>query len=125
MRKLSSKKKPPDDAHPIATSVDAKATDQARTIVEVLHESQQLLVEFLKIDLQAALTFARVAESSTDPVHIEQGRRNAAQAYDTIWKLLPKVQPGEQNKQWLEFKLKELEQVLERLWKRPDKATLG
>jgi hypothetical protein len=114
MRKLSSKKKPPDDVQLIAASVVAKATDGSASPSEVLQESQQLSVQFLKIELQAALTFTGVAESSTNPVHIEQGRRNAAEAYNTIQKLLPKVQPSEQDKRWIEHKLNELEQVLER-----------
>lgn len=113
MPKLSSKKKP-DDVNPIAASVDPKATNEPPTPLEVLQESQQLSVEFLKIELQAALTFTRVAQSSTNPVHIEQGRTNAAEAYNTVQKLLPKVQLSEQDKRWIEYKLSELEQVLER-----------
>jgi hypothetical protein len=70
----TSKKKPPDDAHLIAASAVAKATDESPTPSEGLQESQQLSVQFLKIELQAALNFTRVAESSTNPVHIEQGR---------------------------------------------------
>jgi hypothetical protein len=118
----TSKKKPPDDAHLIAASAVAKATDESPTPSEGLQESQQLSVQFLKIELQAALNFTRVAESSTNPVHIEQGRTNAAEAYNTVQKLLPNVQLSEQDKRWIEYKLKEVEQVLERLWKRPDKA---
>jgi hypothetical protein len=116
------KKKPPDEGHVIAGLVVAKATDESPAIPGVLQESQQLSVEFLKIELQAALTFTRVAEYSADPLHIEQGRRNAAEAYNIIQKPLPKVQPCEQDKRWIECKLNELEQVLERLWKRLDKA---
>ena len=110
-----SKKKPPGDDHPIAASVVAKATDGSPSPSELFQVSQQLSVDFLKIELQAALTFIRVADSSINPAHTEQGRRNAAEAYNTVQKLLPNVQLSEQDKQWIEYKLNELKQVLKGL----------
>jgi hypothetical protein len=48
-------------------------------------------IEFLKVDLQTALTFAALASNTKDPAKKARNQRAARKAYDTILRLIDRV----------------------------------
>jgi len=47
--------------------------------------------DFLKVDLDTALTFAAIASESRDPEKKQRNRRSARKAYDTVVRLRAKM----------------------------------
>ena len=115
MVKRSAKKKHPGKVNPAAPSVGERLTDELARAPKLIRRAQQLSVDFLKVELEAGLTFARVARTSADPPHKERARARALEAYDTLLKQLPKVNATIAEKQWIEEKLKQLEQALKQI----------
>jgi len=70
-------------------------------------------VEFLKIDLQTAFTFLRVARQTDDPIRKHRNCRAARRAYDTVVKLMGKVRLNKQDRQTVVLGLEHLRSELQ------------
>jgi len=73
-------------------------------------------VDFLKIDVETALTFAGIAMQAEDRVKKARNRQSARKAYDTVVRLMDRVDLSDEDAQLLARKLKRL---------RSELATLG
>ena len=62
-------------------------------------------VEFLLTDLETALTFMDVAQTSRDQETKQRNHANAHSAYDTVIRLLPKLKPTVAQQQTIDEKL--------------------
>jgi hypothetical protein len=71
--------------------------------------------EFLKIDLQTALTFVRIARQTNDEYRKKRNRSAARKAYETVSKLSGKVDLGIEDRWTLRRGLAQLKTDLERL----------
>lgn len=71
--------------------------------------------EFLKIDVNAALTFLHVARQTTDKIQRERSQRAARKAYETVLRLMKRVQLSREEEQVLKRKLEQLKNELEGL----------
>jgi hypothetical protein len=90
----------------------------ASNSAEIRAEVQHRRLELIETQLEVGLAFARIAQheySLEGFARAEQAITNARRIHRVIVKSLLKVQPGEQEKQTIEVKLKELEQALEQL----------
>ena len=73
-------------------------------------------VEFLFTELQAGLTFARIALSSkTDDAKTERNRKNARKAYDSLLHFQGRISLSVEEKKKYEEGKKELKAALQRL----------
>ena len=91
---------------------------------KVFSEAHEAAVEFLLVELKAALTFLHAVKAYSDQGHIEQGRARAAKAFYTVLEQLPKIQPSNEQKKWIQEKLKEIRKYLVRSLKfRPPSGT--
>lgn len=64
------------------------------TVDELLGSVERLnraSADFLKIDLKTALTFTKIARQTQDGTRRERNRMEARHAYDTVLKLVPKI----------------------------------
>jgi hypothetical protein len=85
---------------------------------EMRAEVEHRQLELVETQLDVGLAFAHIARneySVEEFARAEQAITNARRTYRVIVKSLSKVQPGEQEKQRIEGKLKELQQALEQL----------
>jgi hypothetical protein len=90
----------------------------ARNSAEIRAEVQHRRLELIETQLEVGLAFARIAQheySVEEFARAEQAITDARRTHRVIVKSLPKVQPGEKERQRIEGKLKELEQALEQL----------
>ena len=71
--------------------------------------------DFLKVDVQTALTFSKIALETNDSVKKHRNQRSARKAYDTVVKLMKKVEPKEHDAQDLSSSLKRLKSELQSL----------
>lgn len=71
--------------------------------------------DFLKVDLQAGLTFASLALEADDGGKKERNRRSARKAYDTIMRLIDRVTLAEEEAESLRQDLERLKSNLIRL----------
>jgi hypothetical protein len=71
--------------------------------------------EFLKIDVETALTFSKIAQQSQDSWKKQRNRDNARHGYDTILRLIDKVSLTHDEAQFLSEKLAELRSELLKL----------
>jgi hypothetical protein len=89
------------------------------TMDEILASSAQLnrtSRDFLKVDLQTALTFSSIALQSTDDsVKRERNRRNARRGYDMIVRLLDRVSLTDDDAQHMTRNLVRLKTELQQL----------
>jgi hypothetical protein len=115
MAKRSTKGKQPDKVKPAAPSVRAKLTEEMARAPKLIRRSQQLSVDFLEVELDTGLTFATVSRTSADPRHKEQARARAMESYYTLLKGLPEIDTAIEEKQRIEEKPKQFEQVLKQL----------
>lgn len=72
-------------------------------------------VEFLKTDLETALTFVQIARQTTDASRRRRTCRAARKAYDTLERFVRKVDLSAENGQHLTLGLKRLRYELEGL----------
>ena len=70
-------------------------------------------VDFLLIELDAALTFLDVADTSRIDETVDRNHRNARKAYDTVLRLREKVRPNPEQQQLITEKLLRLRERLE------------
>ena len=71
--------------------------------------------DFLKVDVQTALTFTGIALQTTDPVKRQRNQRSARKAYDTVLRLMGKVQLSESDARTLGSGLERLKSELREL----------
>ena len=72
-------------------------------------------VDFLKIDLETALTFLKIARQAQDSARKERNRRAARKAYETVAKLVGKVELNDEDRRILIDGLQQLQKELEAL----------
>jgi hypothetical protein len=75
-------------------------------------------IEFLLTDLETALTFMDVAQTSRDQEIKQRNHANAHLAYDTVIRLLPKFKPTAAQQQAIDEKLSLLKARLEAVGER-------
>lgn len=63
----------------------------AASLMTTARELNDSGVEFLKIDTETALIFAKIALQTNDPAKRKRNRENARKAYDTIQRLAKKL----------------------------------
>ena len=78
-------------------------------------ESNRVSIDFLKVDLQTALTFSELALQSPDGIKRNRNRRNARRGYDTILRLIDKVSLSDSDARSLGGQLLRLKSDLEEL----------
>lgn len=71
--------------------------------------------EFLKIDLETALTFVKIARQTPDDVRKKRNCRAARRAYETVMRFIPKVELNPQDAQVITLALNQLRSDLEAL----------
>ena len=69
--------------------------------------------EFLKLDVQTALTFLFTVRSSEDETRRVRNRKAARRAYDTVVKLMKRVKLSEEDTRKLQVGLEQLRSELE------------
>ena len=72
-------------------------------------------VDFLKTDLETALTFVKIARQTRDDLRRKRNCRAARKAYDTVAKLVTKVELSAENGRVVRLGLAELKKELEAL----------
>ena len=75
----------------------------------------QVTTDFLKVDLETALTFAGIALQADSEAKRTRNRQSARKAYDTVTKLLHNVEPDEGDAEELRSNLQRLKSELEML----------
>jgi hypothetical protein len=68
----------------------------------------QASAEFLKIDVETALTFSQIARESQDSWKRQRNRDNARKGYETILRLIDKVNLTDDDARFLADRLEEL-----------------
>jgi len=71
--------------------------------------------EFLKIDVEMALTFTDIARRATDPLRKQRNRRAARRAYDSIVRLTARVHLSDEDARTLRQGLTRLKSELKSL----------
>ena len=82
-------------------------------MIDQIKASNQGIIEFLLIDLDVALTFMDVAETTEFRSTAERNHRNARSAYDTVIAKLREVTPNDAQQAVLDRKIAELRGRLE------------
>ena len=75
---------------------------------QIVAESQRIAVQFIIAELNVALTFLDVAETTGIEETRSRNEQHARSAYDTVLRLLPRVSPLEEELPTLHAKLAEL-----------------
>jgi hypothetical protein len=75
-------------------------------------DADEIGAAFLATDLETAMTFLDVAETSRNEVTVRRNVANARRAYDTVLRLLPKTRLGVAERKAIEVKLAALKQRL-------------
>jgi len=78
-------------------------------------EANRVNTNFLKVDADTALTFTDIALSTEDPVKKRRNVRSARKAYDTVMRLIEKVDLSDSDGRILGAKLLTLKARLEAL----------
>lgn len=102
---MSARKQPSDPGYPAPKpTVDELLASVAR--------HNKTGTDFLKADLEAALTFADIARTAEDAEERERNRRAARRAYDTIVRLINKVELNSEDANVMRSKLARLKSDL-------------
>jgi hypothetical protein len=80
-----------------------------------LGELNRTSAEFLKTDVETALTFSSIALQTEDLSKRQRNRRNARKGYDTILRLARRVRLSTDDEQFLSEKMGRLKSELQRL----------
>jgi len=117
----SGKKKP--QAEPISMrkrgrEKKAPAVDIA-TAAKVSTEANEAAVQFLHVEIRAALAFLQASKSYSNQARIEQSKAQAAKAFYSVLAYLPKVRLSKEEKRWILEKLQEIRKRLGPLVKIP------
>jgi hypothetical protein len=83
-----------------------------RSTEQLLEESHRIGVQFLLTDLATAHTFLDVSEVTEIEESRKRNLEKARHVYDTVMRLMPKVEPSTDEQAVLEDKLAELKRRL-------------
>src|SRR5262245_25817084 len=84
---------------------DCSSSSEVNTMINELKASIQCIIEFLLTDLDIALTFMDVAETTEFRGTAERNHQNARNAYDTVVAKLREVTPNTHQQALLDEKL--------------------
>ena len=85
------------------------------TLAEQGKRYNQVSTDFLKVDLQTALTFAGIALETNNATKKKRNQESARKAYDTVLRLLPNVELDEGDAQSVRTNLQRLKSELQLL----------
>jgi hypothetical protein len=83
-----------------------------RSTAQLLEESHRIGVQFLLADLATAFTFLDVSEVTEIEESRKRNLEKARYVYDTVMRLMPKVEPSNEERAVLEHNLAELRRRL-------------
>jgi hypothetical protein len=83
-----------------------------RSTAQLLEESHRIGVQFLLADLATAFTFLDVSEVTEIEESRKRNLEKARYVYDTVMRLMPKVEPSNEERAELEDNLAELRRRL-------------
>ncbi|MBV8673351.1 MAG: hypothetical protein JOZ33_07955 [Acidobacteriaceae bacterium] len=83
-----------------------------RSISELRERTNEVTAELLLADAEIAMTFLDLADTTRVPENRIRRRREAAKAYQTILKLLPRVDTTEEQKLTLKGRLDQIHRRL-------------
>ena len=83
-----------------------------RPTAQLLEESHRIGVQFLLADLTTAFTFLDVSEVTEIEESRKRNLEKARYVYDTVMRLMPKVEPSNEERAELEDNLAELRRRL-------------
>jgi hypothetical protein len=83
-----------------------------RPTARLLEESHRIGVQFLMADLATAFTFLDVSEVTEIEESRKRNLEKARYVYDTVMRLMPKVEPSTEEQAVLDDKLAELKRRL-------------
>jgi hypothetical protein len=78
-------------------------------------ELNQKSADFLKVDVETALTFSEIAIQTFDPAKKQRNRKHARKGYDTILRFMSKVSLGDEDTDFLAERMQELKSNLQNL----------
>ena len=84
----------------------------AEDLIATRHQFNRAGVDFLKVDLAAALTFSNAALTTDDPAKKQRNRRSARRAYDTIAKMAKKITLSDRDKEEITDSMRHLKSEL-------------
>jgi hypothetical protein len=84
-------------------------------LLAVNAEIHRTSVEFLKTDVQTALTFSGIALESDDDIKRRRNQKYARRSYDSIVRFLTKIPINEIDAEFLSSRLERLKSELEKL----------
>jgi hypothetical protein len=96
-------------------SLYQSALAEINQIHDTRDELDRKSADFLKVDIETALTFSRIALQSNDPDRKQRNRKNARKGYDTILRFLPKVPLETEDRDYLSTQMQELKANLQNL----------
>jgi hypothetical protein len=78
-------------------------------------EINRTTAEFLKIDVETALTFSKIAMQSFNVEKKQRNCKNARKGYETIFRLMHKLDLGQDDAHYLSHQLEQLKSNLQSL----------
>lgn len=91
----------------------AKAT--ARELLATQERLNQTTADFLRVDVQTSLTFCKIARETDDPDKKSRNRHHARRGYDTVVRLMRKVDFTQTELQEMNANLEKLKSQLQSL----------
>ena len=99
-------------ARPVSLAADKPGFGE---LMEIEKRFNQVSTDFLKVDLETALTFTGIALQTENDVKKKRNQQSARKAYDTILKFLNHVDLEERDAQGLHTNLERLRSELRML----------
>jgi hypothetical protein len=84
-------------------------------LLSIRAETNRVRADFLKTDLQTALTFVKIAHQTEDDLRRIRSKAAARKAYDTVVNLLPKIPLTAEDNRLVKQTLKRLQLQLKAL----------
>ena len=78
-------------------------------------EFRRSLAQFLKTDIETALTFSSIALQTDNEIKKQRNRQNARRGYNTIQRLASRAKLSDDDRRFLSEKMVQLKTELERL----------
>jgi hypothetical protein len=107
---------PPRDPEPELRYAARKPTVQ--DMLATIERHNKTCTDFLKADVEAAVTFMEIARSAQNPAEQDRNRHAARRAYDTVIRLIGRVKLTDADSQVLGARLARLKSGLCRLGER-------
>lgn len=84
-------------------------------LITTQKQFRRVSADFLKADLETALTFCQIARNTDSEARQQRNRRSARKAYDTISRLLAKTEVSDADARFLKQNMKRLKSQLKGL----------